>query len=98
MNYKQELLAVAFKKTKAMQAKITELEIESLDTQDKIDELVLKLSKAKEGDWKKNLKGQEWYVENLIRCSKLAKKELFDECYKELLPYNSTYDELLAML
>jgi len=99
MSYKQELLPLAYNRARSIKAKIEELGI-TADTD--VDELVIKLAKAKAEDsdksWTNFLKGQEWYVKELIRKSKLDNKELLEECYQELLPANSSFDELVAML
>lgn len=102
MDYKQELLPLAFKQAKAIKSKIEELNISSDMSQDKIDELVLKLAKDKaEISGKKytsHLKGMEWYVKSLIEKSDLSKAELLQAQYDELLPANSSFEELVNMM
>jgi len=102
MKYKEELLPLSFKQSKAIIAKIVELGITPDMTDEDKDELVIKLSKDKaetsEKPYTSHLKGMEWYVNNLIEKSSLEGKELLERQYNEMLPYNSSFDELAAML
>ena len=102
MEYKNELLAYAYRKAKSVLAKIKELGITPDLSEDAIEKLVIQLSKAKaaldSSDWKKHLKGQEWYVSDLVKKSAMTNKELLDVEYQELLPANSSFDELVNMM
>jgi len=99
MNYKQELLGLSYKKAKAIKAKIAELGVNK-DTN--VEELVTKLAKAKEqagdGKWTTHLKGQEWYVNDLVAKSQMTNQELLESVYQDLLPANSSFEELVGML
>jgi len=102
MQYKEELLPLAFKQAKAIRSKIAELGITSDMSDEEKDSLVIKLAKEKAEETGKpytsHLKGMEWYVDSLVEKSTLENKELLEAQYKELLPYNSSFDELAVML
>jgi hypothetical protein len=102
MEHKNELLPLAFKQAKGIKDKILELAITaSMDTNLK-DELVIKLAKAKAVEsgkpYTSHLSGMEWYVDSLVEKSQLTDKELLQTQYDELLPSNSSFDELVGML
>jgi hypothetical protein len=100
--YKQEILPLAFKQAKAIKDKIAELKISDNMSEKEVDQLVIELAKTNaEGTgkpFKKYLSGQEWYVKSLIEKSKLSDRELLEAQYKELLPANSSFDELVNMM
>jgi len=102
LDIKQELMPMAYKKAKGIIDKIKELRVkpELLEDDDKFDELVMKMAKAKYGEnpSSKEIEGQEWYLGYLCRMSALNGNGLLMSCYEELLPYNSTEDELSSML
>ena len=101
-DYKEELLPLAFNKAKAIKNKIVELGLTSSITDDDKEQLIIELAKAKSDSsgkpWTSHLSGMEWYVNDLLVKSELSSKELLEICYKELLPSNSTFDELTRML
>ena len=100
--YKQELLPIAFKQAKGIKEKIAELGLSITTTEEQQDALVISLSKDKAvisgKPFKSHLSGMEWYVTSLIEKSQLGDKELLQATYKELLPANSTFDELVGMM
>jgi len=102
MEYKQELVGTAFKKTKSILQTIADLKIKPDMTEKAVEKLVLQRCKAKVeldgGKVTDYVGGQEWYVKHLVELSKLDKKELMKKNYDELLIDNSSYDELLEML
>ncbi len=102
MEYKEELLPMAYKRAKWVIEKIDELGITSDMDKSAQDKLILSLAKAKgEQDgtpFLKLIKGQRWFVESLIKKAGLTKKELLELEYQELLPANSSFDELVGML
>ena len=102
MEHKNELLPLAFNQAKGIKAKIAELEITaSMDTDFK-DALIIKLAKDKSvtsgKPYTAHLSGMEWYVNNLVEKSQLTDKELLQTSYNELLPANSSFDELVGMM
>ena len=102
MEYKEELLPLAFKQSKAIIAKIAELGITPNMSEEEKDKLVISLAKEKAKETGKpytsHLKGMEWYVRSLAEKSALSAKELLETQYKEMLPYNSSFEELVSML
>ena len=102
MKYKEELLPLSYKQSKTIIAKIVELGITPDMTDEDKDKLVVKLAKDKAKESGKpytaHLKGMEWYVNSLVEKSAKDAKELLETQYKEMLPYNSSFDELAAML
>ena len=102
MKYKEELLPLSYKQSKAIIAKIAELGITPDMADEEKDKLVVKLAKEKAETsgkpYTSHLKGMEWYVNSLVEKSALEGKELLETQYNEMLPYNSSFDELAAML
>lgn len=102
MEYKQELLPLAYKQATSVIRTIEELAITAKMDSDAKDNLIVKLARDKAEKTGKpytaHLNGMEWYVESLITKSQLSKKELLQEEYNELLPANSSFDELVRML
>ena len=102
MEYKEELLPLAFKQSKAIRSKIAELGITPNMSEEQKDELIVSLAEEKAKETGKpytaHLKGMEWYVRTLAEKSALSAKDLLETQYKEMLPYNSSFDELAAML
>jgi len=102
MQHKNELLPLAYKQAKGIKEKIGELGITKEMTQDAKDKLTISLAKAKAEESGKpytaHLSGMEWYIESLIAKSQLEDKELLQTQYDELLPANSSFDELVGML
>ena len=97
-------LALGFRKARGKLRKIGELGIQPDWTQDNIDDCVISLAKAKakrEGseDWKQYLKGQQWYVEDLVKFSGLAtSKEKLEVEYDMAFPDVAEEEEMLAEL
>ena len=97
---KQELLPLAFKRAKAVKSKIKELKVTPEMDEDAQVALAEKLCETKYGEdySSKDLQGMEWYISNLVKLSGMEDKKLLDYMYQDLLPANSSYDELVAML
>ena len=98
----QQALALAFKRAKYKILKIKELGITPKYTAEQIDKLIEKLSKAKaketETKWETHVKGQRWYVEDLVKLSALGNQELLDYEYAQSFPDVADESELLAEL
>lgn len=98
-----EALANAFKQVQIHLDKIEELGIKSDWSEDQIDVLVKELSQAKalvesKSDWKPFSKGQQFYVETLVKESGMTGQELLDWHYKRSFAEVATEDEMLAVL
>ena len=97
-----QAMALGFKRARAKTLKIKELGITSEMSEDAVDELVKKLAELKAeaelGDWKKYVKGQRWYIEDLIEFSKLKGRERLDYEYKQAFPDTADEDEMLDAL
>ena len=99
----EQALAMAFRRALAMSAKIKELEITPDMDEEAVDAMVKFLAEAKaekEGidDWKQFLKGQRWYVEDLVAFSKLDAQARLDLEYKNSFPDVATEQEMLNSL
>ena len=98
-----EALANAFKQVQVHLDKIEELGITPDMTEDQVDALVKELSEAKallesSTDWKKHSKGQQFYVEQLVKESGMSNQELLDYHYKRSFAEVATEDEMLQAL
>ena len=83
--------------------KIKELGIKADFTEAQIDELVKTLSIAKaatEGkeDWKPYSKGQQWYVEDLVKFAGMTPAEKLEYEYMQAFPDTADEDEMLTAL
>lgn len=103
----QEALALAYRRTKAKINKIKELGIKQDMTEKQVDALITKMAKAKaetpesiqEGKpWTDHVKGQRWYVEDLIEFDKLDVKEKLDYEYSNSFADTASEDEMLEEL
>ena len=96
-------LAMAYKRALAKSLKIKELEITPDMSEEDIDAMVkfcAELKAEKEGvdDWKQFLKGQRWYVEDLVAFSKLDAQQRLDLEYRNSFPEVATEAEMLNSL
>lgn len=96
-------LAMAYKRAVAKSLKIKELEITPDMSEEDIDAMVkflAELKAEKEGvdDWKQFLKGQRWYVEDLVAFSKLDAQQRLDLEYRNSFPEIATEAEMLNSL
>lgn len=96
-------LAMAYKRAVAKSLKIKELEITPDMSEEDIDAMVkfcAELKAEKEGvdDWKQFLKGQRWYVEDLVAFSKLDAQQRLDLEYRNSFPEVATEAEMLNSL
>lgn len=96
-------LAMAYKRAVAKSLKIKELEITPDMDEEAIDAMVKFLAELKaerEGvdDWKQFLKGQRWYVEDLVAFSKLDAQQRLDLEYRNSFPEVATEQEMLNSL
>lgn len=96
-------LAMAYKRALAKSLKIKELEITPDMDEEAIDAMVkflAELKAEKEGvdDWKQFLKGQRWYVEDLVAFSKLDAQQRLDLEYRNSFPEVATEAEMLNSL
>ena len=94
---------MAYKRAVAKSLKIKELEITPDMSEEDIDAMVKFLAEAKaekEGhdDWKQFLKGQRWYVEDLVAFSKLDAQQRLDLEYRNSFPEVATEAEILNSL
>ena len=97
-----EALASAYRRAKAKSIKIKELGIKPNITNKKTDELITLLAKKKEEatgtSWKDHVKGQRWYVEDLIRFSALTATERLNLEYENSFADIASEEEMLAKL
>ena len=102
MNFKQELLGAAYRKTARIQDAIEALDIYPDFTQDEIEDLARELSQKKVellgGKRSDYISGQEWYVKDLVSKANLEGNDLLKACYDELDIDNSSFDELSSKL
>jgi len=98
----QQALALAFKRAKAKSLKIKELKIVPAMNEDLVDALIIKLSKVKAEDdgkkWESHVKGQRWYIEDLIEFSGLDAQERMDLEYANAFPDTAEEGELTEAL
>lgn len=99
-----EVLALAFKRAKAKTLKIKELAITPKMTKKAIDTLIVKLSDVKmaEPDNTKNrndtVKGQRWYIEDLVAFSAMDPQARLDNEYNNCFSDIASEDEMLLAL
>ena len=106
MNFKNhEALASAFKTISVHNEKIEELDLYSDMTEDEVDTLVQNLSEIKaisEGKtidkWKEFSKGQQFYVEALIKEISMTDDELLTFHYKRAFSEVATEEEMREQL
>ena len=97
-------LALAFKRAKGKTLKIQLLGITPKLKPTEIDKMIQTLAtkKAEElGDaekWAEEVKGQRWYVEDLVAFSALSPKERLDKEYEQAFPDVAEEDEMLLAL
>ena len=99
----EQALAMAYRRAVAKSLKIKELEITSDMTEEDIDAMVKFLAEAKaakEGneDWKQYLRGQRWYVEDLVAFSGLDAQGRLDLEYRNSFPDVASEQEMLNSL
>lgn len=100
----EKALAIAYRRAVAKSMKIKELEItpDMKDDAEAIDAMVkfLAIKKAEKegGEYTKYLKGQRWYVEDLVFFSALDAQERLDLEYKHSFPDTATEEEMLNSL
>lgn len=99
----EQALAMAYRRAVAKSIKIKELEIDPDMNEEAIDAMVkflAELKAEKEGteDWKQYLKGQRWYVEDLVAFSKLDAQARLDLEYRNSFPDVATEKEMLNSL
>ena len=99
----EQALAMAYRRAVAKSLKIKELEITPDMSEEDIDGMVkwlseLKAEKEGQEDWKQYLKGQRWYVEDLIAFSKLDAQQRLDLEYRNSFPDVATEQEMLNSL
>ena len=103
MDKNQEALALAFKRARAKSLKIKELAIEPDMAKEAIEELVEVGAKDKaermvETDWTQYVKGQRWYIEDLIEFSGLSPQERLNHEYDQCFADVASEAEMLATL
>jgi hypothetical protein len=105
MKREPKALALAYKRARAKSLKIKELGIHPAMTEAETDALIVKLAKQKatesekEGaDYKDFVKGQRWYVEDLIAYSAKSTTERLDFEYEVAFPETATEEEMIAKL
>ena len=94
--------AVAYRRAVAKSAKIKELEIDPSIKQAGIDATIKFLAEKKgasEGKpWTEFVKGQRWYVEDLVKFANFDAQERLDYEYAQAFPDTATEHELLVAL
>lgn len=98
-----QALAMAYRRAVAKSLKIKELEITPDMSEEDIDAMVkycAEVKAAKEGveDWKQFLKGQRWYIEDLVAFSKLDAQQRLDLEYRNSFPDVASEQEMLNSL
>jgi len=102
-----QVLALAFKKVKSKIEKIAELNITPDMTEEAIEEKIIALAKLKaenqdlnttNKEWKDYVKGQRWYVEDLVDFAGLSNQERLDKEYSDTFPELASEQEMLAQL
>lgn len=103
----QEALALAFRRAKAKTLKIVELGIKPAMTEKQIETLITKMAKKKadtpeaiqEGTkWTEYVKGQRWYIEDLLEFSKKDAKARLEHEYSNSFAETASEDEMLSAL
>lgn len=104
-NKNEQALAMAYKRAVAKSMKIKELEItpDMAENPDAVDAMIKFMAEKKavvEGteDWQQYLKGQRWYIEDLVRFSALNAQERLDLEYRHAFPDVASEDEMLNSL
>ena len=95
-------LAIAFKRAKAKIGKVLELKITPDMEQSQINKLAIKLAKKKAKAEDKNytdlIKGQQWYIETLVRFSSLEPKKALENEYNDVIGFIAEEAELINQL
>lgn len=99
----EQALAMAYRRAVAKSLKIKELEITPDMDEEAVDAMVKWLAEVKadkEGkeDWKQFLKGQRWYVDDLVSFSRLDAQQRLDLEYRNSFPDVATEAEMLNSL
>ena len=102
MGRNPQVMATAAKKAVSMLARIQQLGITSDMSEDDKDALVMNLAEAKAieselpvGDF---VKGQEWYVQNLVDFAGMTPLQRLDDQYNDCFYEVASEEEILAML
>jgi len=102
MDKNPQALALAFKKCKGKKLKIKELGITPNMPLEAIETMIetLATAKALEADtpMADQVKGQRWYVENLVKFSGLDSKEQLEAEYEDSFASEASEDEMLQAL
>ena len=101
MGKNPQALAQAFKKCKGKILKIQELGIVPDMAEDDVEALIEKLSMEKVQDGEKlsdHVKGQRWYVENLVKFSALDEQTQLQQEYDDAFAGTASEDEMLHAL
>ena len=97
-----QALAVAYRRAVAKKLKIKALEIEADIDEAGIDAIIKYLAEAKAEEtgkeWTTFVKGQRWYVEDLVKFAGLTTEEMLEYEYKQAFPDTATENELLNAL
>lgn len=102
MEQNQQVLATAYKKAKYKLSRIAELKITPDMDEDDIDDIVMNLATAKaiqeERPVKEFTRGQQWYVESLVKFSGMTPLERLDTEYEDCFADSSSKEDMLAKL
>lgn len=103
MDKNEEALALAYKRAKGKSLKIRDLNIESDMEEDAIRALIVYQAKAKakadgKDDFLPFIKGQEWYIRDLIAFSALTAQERLDVEYDSVFGDVASEEEMLVSL
>lgn len=97
-----QALTMAYKRVVGKSMKIKELEITPDMTEEQVDHMVKFLAEAKAeregGDWKQFLKGQRWYVEDLVKFSGMTGEERLNLEYSMSFPEIASEGEMISAL
>lgn len=99
MDKLQEAMALAFRHAKGKSLKIKELGITPDMDALTVDQLIVALAKNKNPeDWESQIKGQRWYVEDLVKFSGLNSQQKLDYEYNLAFPDIAGECEMLSAL
>jgi hypothetical protein len=97
-----QALTMAYKRVVGKSMKIRELDITPDMNETEIDHMVKFMAEAKAdregGDWKQYLKGQRWYVEDLVKFSGMSAQERLDHEYALSFPEIAGESEMVTAL
>lgn len=96
------VLATAYRRVVAKTNRIKELGLNTDLTEEQINEIIEARARAKAetegGEWTTYVKGQRWYIEDLIKFSELGALDALEYEYMQSFPDAATEFEMLQSL